>query len=146
MKVEIKIIGAEHMQPEDVADLMSAVSDAVDSQLGDPEEEGKSWVEMPYKERAEAYNKIIEYFGEKHQCWKAIEELAELTQAISRYLEADCCLDAEAMDNIIENLIEEIADATIVAEQLRLIFHCNDDVKLAMADKIERTLERMEKG
>jgi len=90
------------------------------------------WGEMPYDERAEAYEEIISYYGAGRQIFKAIEELAELAKELVKMEDQDT-----------DNITEEIADVTIMLEQLRLIFDCNEDVKEVMHRKISRTLDRM---
>ena len=111
--------------------------------------------EMTYQDRAAAYAKIIDHYGDVSQVKKALEELGELIAALSRFdnqiyrtsktktkLEA---LDIEALDGalMLMQVVEEIADVTIMLEQLRLIFPINDDVKKVMKAKIERTLKRI---
>ena len=51
--------------------------------------------------------------------------------------------DPDRMEDAIPSIIEEVADATIMLEQLRLIFGINDEVCEAMDAKIERLKERV---
>lgn len=67
---------------------------------------------MTKDERRRIYLRAIEKYGKEQQCMVAMEECAELIQAISKAIRY----------NEIGNLKEEIADVTIMIEQLRTIF------------------------
>lgn len=60
---------------------------------------------------SEVLQQAIDYFGKDKQIRKAIEEMAELITELAR---------AERAMNV--NIIEEIADVTIMIQQLSLIF------------------------
>ena len=91
---------------------------------------------------------IADKLGYEEQSMQLIEEMAELTQAISKYRRYN---DTEEL----LNLIEELCDVNIVLEQViyllskkikdetndDLLKHFNDDVKY----KINRTKKRIEK-
>lgn len=111
---------------------------------------------IPYKERCEVYDRAISRFGKTTQCIVAIEEMSEVIKALTKYLRARHkileariltewggipCLEWQPIDN--SSIIEEVADATIMLEQLRLIFGINDEVCEAMDAKIERLRERV---
>lgn len=74
----------------------------------------------------------IRKFGKKHQSIKAIEELAELVQAIVKYLDSGSVADYDAV-------MYEIADASIMLNQLEMIY---GDVTPYEVEKLER-LERL---
>jgi len=57
----------------------------------------------------EIYQKLIDKFGYDHQAGILVEEMAELTQAISKH--------RRGLDH---NTAEEICDVQIVLEQLKL--------------------------
>ena len=92
--------------------------------------------------------KIADKLGYEEQSMQLIEEMAELTQAISKYRRYD---DKEDL----LNLIEELCDVNIVLEQViyllskkikdamnvDLIKYFNDDVEY----KINRTKKRIER-
>ena len=74
--------------------------------------------------------KIADHYGKNHQTLKAIEEMAELTQAL---LKGDSV-----------HIAEEMADVDITMEQLRY-FHSNEaEIKVIREQKIARQLARME--
>lgn len=70
-----------------------------------------------------------------------MEECAELIQAISKMLRYGSTLETESA------LIEEIADVEIMIEQLKLIYFIHEEhIRNAKEEKIERTLNRMERA
>lgn len=79
------------------------------------------------------YDKIIEHFGSNNQCIVACEELSELQKEICKHL--------RDMGNV-HNIAEEIADVSIMLEQLQRIFNCRSEVELLKEQKIQRTTER----
>ena len=93
---------------------------------------------IPYEERRDTYNAAFKRLGVIHQVYVAIEEMSEVTKALTKFLRDPAHIEA-AMPSI----IEEVADATIMLEQLRLIFGINDEVCEAMDAKIERLKERV---
>lgn len=88
-----------------------------------------------YEQRKDIYRKAIERFGTIHQVIIAIEEMSELTKELCKVYRG------EGTDN--EKIAGELADVTIVLEQLRLIFDINDMVCDAMDFKMERLVERI---
>ena len=66
---------------------------------------------------------IADHYGKEHQTIKAIEELAELIQALAK--------------GDTDNIKEEIADVRVMLEQ-------EDAITLRMCAKLWRQLERME--
>lgn len=64
--------------------------------------------------------------------------MSEVIKALTKFMR-----DPDRMEDAISSIIEEVADATIMLEQLRLIFSINDEVCEAMDAKIERLKERV---
>lgn len=91
-------------------------------------------------------HKIAEHYGEEHQMLKAVEEMAELSQAIMKYLDNPAEWDS---------LIEELADVLIMTEQLDYLtrqwilsplgYEHLSDVGHRISIKLNRQLERMER-
>ncbi len=74
------------------------------------------------------YERAVDLFGEEVQVNKAIEELAELTQALSKWL----TYNNTGIGNIKaieENIALERADVAIMLNQLDVIFGDNADVE-----------------
>lgn len=81
--------------------------------------------------------RIIAHFGGyAHQKEKAIEELSELQQALARDLQGE---------GDRANIVEEIADALVMIAQLVLIYGIHREVERGADEKVNRTLERIEK-
>lgn len=72
--------------------------------------------------------KLAEYFGIKTQINQMIEEMAELTQAFCKQNRG-----------ITSNIIEELADVSLLLEQLIYLLGCHDDIEKIQKEKIERT-------
>lgn len=81
---------------------------------------------------------IIDNYGTKNQEDKAIEELAELQQAILKHRENRNC-ETE------KNIIDEIADVHIMLEQLKIIYSCHKEVEERVDYKINRQIKRIKK-
>ena len=76
--------------------------------------------------------RAIKCWGYDVQCVVAMEELAELIQAVSKFYRGE---------NNIENLKEEIADVYIVLDQLRYMTFTDDEKLYDLINtKIQRTL------
>ncbi len=90
---------------------------------------------IDYETRECVYNDAIDKFGDRAQIIVAVEEMSELTKELCKYLN-------DRQDDTY-SIAEEIADVTVMMEQLRIIFECNDDVCEQMDFKIERLSKRI---
>lgn len=90
---------------------------------------------IDYSERCKTYTNAILAFGEQNQLIVAIEELSECQKEICKILRGG---------EDFRNLAEEVADATIMLEQIRLMFNINDCVCNFMDEKIKRLDDRVE--
>lgn len=89
---------------------------------------------IPYEERVRVYTNAFVTNGERTQMVVALEELSECQKEICKFLRGEG--DAG-------HLAEEIADATIVLEQMRYIFVLNSLVCEKMDEKIIRLDHRL---
>lgn len=89
---------------------------------------------ITYEDRVKIYQDAVETFGVPTQLVVALEELSECQKEICKALRIQANMD---------HLIEEVADATIMLEQLRLIFDINAEVCNAMDHKVNRLNERI---
>ena len=80
----------------------------------------------------ETYRAAIRTFGEEAQKVVAIEECAELAQAITHELRGRE-----------HNVPEEIADVEICIAQMKMIYGCTDEVERIKKQKIGRLYERI---
>ena len=85
--------------------------------------------EIPYEQRAAVYEKALLHYGEEKQLVVALEELSECQKEICKFM--------RGFGNA-AHLAEEIADATIMLEQVRLIFGLNEMVCQEMDRKVLR--------
>ena len=92
--------------------------------------------QIPYEERQKTYTNALVSYGEERQCIVAIEELSECAKELCKYLRHK---------GDIEHLAEEIADATICLEQMRLFFGINEKVCEYMDKKVQRLDGRLKK-
>lgn len=91
---------------------------------------------IPYEERQKVYTNALVAYGEERQCIVAIEELSECAKEICKVLRGK---------GDPQHLAEEIADATIMLEQLRYFFCINEDVCEWMDSKIKRLDTRLKR-
>ena len=99
--------------------------------------EKKATVEMNkinYEDRKKVYQAALNKWGADLQTMMAVEEMSELTKEICKIKRGKMDLDA---------LADEIADVTIMLEQLREIYGLNDAVCNHMDAKILRLQSRV---
>ena len=99
--------------------------------------EKKATVEMNkinYEDRKKVYQAALGKWGADLQTMMAVEEMSELTKEICKIKRVKMDLDA---------LADEIADVTIMLEQLREIYGLNDAVCDHMDAKILRLQSRV---
>lgn len=90
--------------------------------------------EITYDQRLQVYTNALIRFGKAAQLIVALEELSECQKEICKVMRGRTNLD---------NLAEEVADATIMLEQVREIFSINDLVCQKMDEKIQRLDDRL---
>lgn len=90
---------------------------------------------IPYEERREVYLAAIDHYGTENQIRKAIEEMAELTKEI--------CKLYPGGGTTRDRMVDEIADVTIMMEQLRILFNVNSDVQERIDFKVSRLADRI---
>ena len=99
--------------------------------------EKKATVEMNkinYEDRKKVYQAALRKWGADLQTMMAVEEMSELTKEICKIKRGKMDMDA---------LADEIADVTIMLEQLREIYGLNDAVCDHMDAKILRLQSRV---
>ena len=89
---------------------------------------------ITYEQRVQTYANALIHFGKANQLVIALEELSECQKEICKVMRGYSNLD---------HLAEEIADATIMLEQVRLIFGLNDLVCEKMDEKVKRLDDRL---
>ena len=92
---------------------------------------------ISYEERAQVYAMALDKFGADKQLVVAIEEMSEVQKEICKTIRGEVDL---------MHLAEEVADATIMLEQLRLMFGINGEVCTVMDSKVERLRQIIEQS
>ena len=85
-------------------------------------------------ERNKVYFQLFNKYGVDKQLIVANEELSELQKEICK------CLRRKGTR---ENLVEEVADVSIMLEQIIYSFNIDDEVEKVVEEKIKRTKERL---
>lgn len=89
---------------------------------------------MEYEKRKQVYQKAITHYGDVAQVLKAVEEMSELIKVLVKDMK---------MEESKDRLIDELADVSIMCEQLRMIYGVNNEVNVRMNYKLKRLLRRM---
>lgn len=90
---------------------------------------------ITYAERRDVYLAAIEKYGSDCQIWKAVEEMSELTKEL--------CKLQNGGGATRESIVDELADVTVMVEQLRILFNVNDDVQERIDFKVQRLAGRI---
>lgn len=89
---------------------------------------------VPYEKRVDVYNAAIRTWGEQAQSWMVVEEASEVLKELCKMQRGRGSKEA---------LADEIADLTIMLEQLRLMYDVNEAVCQHMDMKVQRLTERL---
>ena len=89
---------------------------------------------LTYSDRCKTYTNAMLAFGEQNQLIVAVEELSECQKEICKIIRGG---------EDYRHLAEEVADATIMLEQIRMMFNINDCVCNFMDEKIKRLEDRV---
>ena len=101
-------------------------------------QEKKKFVESNYDCKNDLKS-VIDFYGPEAQARIAMEECAELIQAINK------CLRYPDNEEKHTDLVEEMADVAIMFNQLMLIFNVKyDEFNVMIKKKTERILNRLE--
>lgn len=85
--------------------------------------------------QVEICKSIANHYGREHQVLIAIEEMSELTKELCKYFRR---FDRK------KEIVEEVADAQIMLEQLIELFGIEGDVDKMVDYKLNRQIRRME--
>ena len=93
--------------------------------------------------------KIAKHYGYDTQSRQAIEEMAELTQAINKFWRKEMLCSnylpkKDTDSSYRKNIAEEIADVYICLNQLEILLDIWEEVTEIVDEKIDRTIMRME--
>lgn len=90
--------------------------------------------------------KIAETYGFEKQREMLIEECSELIQAVQKLKRADNSGDAERIDKATSAYLEELADVSIMLEQMRYMLtpRLTQELDGYISKKLDRQIERIE--
>lgn len=88
-----------------------------------------------YDERVQVYDDAQAVYSTGNQLIVALEEFSEIQKEICKAMRGEVNL---------QHLAEEVADATIMLEQIRHIFDINEEVCGIMDAKVERLRQRIQ--
>ena len=89
----------------------------------------------------ETYKRAIEHYGPQNQMMQSMEELAELSVAISKCIRYPDKIETK------QHVTEEIADVLIMIEQLKIILDIKEyEINSYKAYKLDRLEKRIERG
>ena len=89
---------------------------------------------FPYFNESGIMRSAISTYGDVHQMLIAIEEMAELIKEL--------CKKYRGFDNL-NNIVEELADVGIVADEMKILFDCEEDVQEIRRRKLDRLRRRI---
>lgn len=90
-------------------------------------------------------HKIAANYGLEAQSRQTIEECAELIQALNKYLRnvsGGQPTQEKDIKNLVMGVAEEIADVSIMLEEIKFLLHCDNEVSKIIESKVNRTFER----
>ena len=91
---------------------------------------------------------IAETYGFEAQREMLIEECSELIQAVQKLKRADNSGDAERIDKATSAYLEEMADVSIMLEQMRYMLtpRLKQELDSYISKKLDRQIERIEQA
>lgn len=97
-------------------------------------------IEMTNEMEQRIYEALEYRYGASTQIVVAIEELAELQQALCKWLRSIYCADQGPRRELKEHIREEIADVSIMLNQLELMFGDTGEIQ---EQKLQRLFGRV---
>ena len=92
---------------------------------------------MNKKDKTKLFKDCLTKWGSFSQICMCIEEMGELTQALCKSIRY------EKSDDFLTNIYEEIADVSIMLEQMIILFDGDISVKKIIEKKLERLKETL---
>ena len=93
-------------------------------------------------EQREDLTQIADHYGMLRQITKLCEEINELQRAANQAIIELVC-DSKLSRTITDNLVDEMADVSIMIEQITYLLGTADEVEQRIEFKINRQLERI---
>ena len=96
---------------------------------------------MEQDKKDQLFLKLFNVWGEDAQIRMCIEEMSELTKELCKYLRYKD-FEPDKLEKVKENIVEEIADVLLCAQQMQLLFGKNK-VEEEMNYKLSRVEKRV---
>lgn len=97
--------------------------------------------DMTNEMETKIYEALVDRYGASTQIVVAIEELAELQQALCKWLRSIYCADQGPRRELMEHIREELADVSIMLNQLELMFGDTGEIQ---EQKLQRLFGRVD--
>lgn len=94
-------------------------------------------------DKYEIYSKAIEKYGADSQIDMAIEEMAELTQALFKVRRYQKAHEGDYTTKLLDHVSEEMADVINTLEQVKMIYQNEDLIDWHANNKLKRLEERL---
>nr|DAZ17492.1 MAG TPA: nucleoside triphosphate pyrophosphohydrolase [Caudoviricetes sp.] len=133
----------EEQQSANLNDAIDAICDWIKAELQNTPDEASTYKPVIIDEKK--MKLIAEWYGYEPQSRQCIEEMAELTQAINKlWRKKTFGGNGIEIAQAHENVIEEIADVSIMICQMKeLLGVKEDDISEIINQKLDRQLERI---
>ena len=89
----------------------------------------------------EVFEKALVKYGPLSQILMTFEEMAELQQALNKFVRKN-----DGLAEIVKNIAEEIADVEIMLTQMKNLFDIDDMVAAYRENKVERLFLKLEEA
>lgn len=99
------------------------------------------------QEQLRNLNTIVETYGKEPQVDMAIEECAELQKALLKYRRKERAgATNEEITKLKADIVDELADVSIMVEQMKIVYGCHGEVEDKTEYKINRQMQRIKEG
>lgn len=95
--------------------------------------------EMTMDREAAILEGALRLWGEEMQLIVAIEEMSELQKAITKYLRW-CKTKRGSYEEVVANVREELADVSVILNQMALVFGDPVEEEIAKLERLERRI------
>lgn len=87
--------------------------------------------------RNQILHTAVETFGRDSQMMMMVEEMSELTKAISKFYRAK---DIDEEEAAVANIKEEMADVQIMLDQMKIMFGYGEEIEREKLERLEKRI------
>lgn len=88
----------------------------------------------------EVLRQAVDKYGSSSQTDMMIEEMSELTKALLKYRRAVRDLDTSEYETVMRNILEEMADVSIMLDQMEILYGSYKQYRKRKIERLERRL------